>query len=123
MCTSQLVFSICMQPEKDTSIPQKDDNISENFGRHEDDKSTLEEQNIKGDYRIMVGKSSHMRSRVKNGLLECTPLNGLLASESSAFLREIKFSEQEFFTDKLLSDIKYFYPGSQKDNPFYLFND
>ena len=31
--------------------------------------------------------------------------------------------KQEFFAGTPVSDIKYDYPGSQNDNPFYPFND
>ena len=71
----------------------------------------------------LAGKSLDIESRAKNGLSRHTPQAGLLASELSSFLRVIKFSKQEFPADKLISDIKYHHPGSQNNNPFYLFND
>ena len=46
-----------------------------------------------------------------------------LISESSSFLREIRFSEQEFPTGKPVSDIQYHHPSSQNNNLFHLFND
>ena len=43
ICMSQQVFPIYMQPKQNTPILGKNDNSSENFGPHEDEKFTLEE--------------------------------------------------------------------------------
>ncbi len=52
-----------------------------------------------------------------------TPQDGLLASELSSSLREVRFCEQGFPAGIPVSDIKYHHPGSQNDNPFHPFND
>lgn len=41
----------------------------------------------------------------------------------SSFLREVSFSKKEFFTGKLVSDIKYNHPSSHNNNSFYPFID
>ena len=120
-CTSQQVFSIHMQPEQDMLILGEDNNVSENFGPHKDDKS--EEQDIEGDHRNLVGKRSDIESHVKDGLLGRTPQDGLLANKLSASLKEVRFSKQEFLTSKPVSDIKYPHFASQNNNPFYPLND
>ena len=56
-------------------------------------------------------------------LSRCISQDKLLKSELSSFLREVRFSEQEFPVSTLVSDIKYDYLGSQNNNPFYPFND
>lgn len=90
----------------------EDDDTSENFGPHEDEESTLEEQNIEGDHKNLVGKSLNIGSRAKDGLLRRTPQDRLLVSELSSSLKEVSFSEQEFPTGKPVSDIKYHHPSS-----------
>ncbi len=92
-CTSQQVLPIRMQPKQDTLIPGEDENISDNFGLHEDEESILEEQDIEGDHRYSVGKSSDTGSHARDGLLGRTPQDRLLASESSSSLREVRFIE------------------------------
>ncbi len=52
-----------------------------------------------------------------------TPQTRLLGSESSSFLREIRFSDQEFAADTLISNFKYNHPEFQNNNPFYPFHD
>ena len=52
-------------------IPEDDDNISENFEPYKDEKFTLEEQNIEGDYINLVGKSLDIGSHARNGLSRC----------------------------------------------------
>lgn len=47
----------------------------------------------------------------------------LSASKLLSFLEEIRFSEQKFPADKLISDIKYYYLGFQKNNRFYRFKN
>ncbi len=112
-----------MQPNYNTLIPGEDENTSENFGLYEDEESILEEQDIERDHRNLVGESSDTGSSVKDGLSRRIPQDGLLTSELSSSLREVRFSEQEFPADIPISDIKYHHPGSQNNNPFYLFND
>lgn len=100
----------------------KDNYASENFGPHEDEKFTLEEQNIEWDYRNLVGESLDTGSYVRDNLLGHTSQNGLLTSELLSSLRKIRLSKQEFPTGKPISDIKNHHSGSQNDNPFHLFN-
>ncbi len=52
-----------------------------------------------------------------------TPQAGLLGSESSSFLREVRFSDQELAAGIPMFNIKYNYLGFQNDNPFYPFHD
>lgn len=102
---------------------EEDYNISDNFRFYLDEEFTLDEQDIERDYRDLIGQSSDTESYTSDGLLRCTLQNKLLVSKSSSSLRKIRFSEEEFHIDKLLSDIKYYYLGSSKDNLFYPFND
>ena len=119
----QQVLPIHMKSEQDTSMPGEDDDASENFGSHEDEKSTLKKQEMERDQRDFVGKSSNIGSYTRDGVSRHTLQAGLLANELSSSLREVKFSEQEFSAGKLVSDIKYYHSGSQKNNLFYSFND
>ncbi len=82
-----------MQPKQDMPIPGEDDNTSDNFGLYEDEEFILEEQDIESDYRNLVGESSDTGSHARDGLSRRTPQDGLLASESSSSLREVRFSE------------------------------
>lgn len=59
-----------MQLKQDMPRPGEYDNVSKNFGLYEDNK--LEEQDIKGDYKKLIGKSSDIRSRIRNGLSRYT---------------------------------------------------
>ncbi len=52
-----------------------------------------------------------------------TPQAGLLRSESSSLLREVRFSDQEFASGTPVSNIKYNHFEFQNDNPFYPFYD
>ena len=79
--TSQQVLLIYMQPKHNTSIPEEDDNASENFAPHEDKKSTLEKQDIKRDDINLVGKSSDTESRIRDGLLRRISQDRFIASE------------------------------------------
>ena len=122
---SQQVLLIRMerkQPE-DTSISEEDDNASENFWPHEDDESILEEQDIENHERNLVGKRLDTGNHARDSLLGRTPQDGLFASESSSFLREIRFSKHEFPAGKAVSDIKYHHPGSLNNNLFHPFNN
>ena len=71
----------------------------------------------------MVSKSSDTESCARNDLSGYTPQDGLLASELLASLREVRFSEQGFPVNKLVTDIKYYHLGSQNNNPFHPFNN
>lgn len=122
-CISQQVFSIHIQSKQDTLISGKNENILDNFGLHEDKDFILEEQDIKGDYRNLVDKSSDTESHIRNGLSKWTTQDRLFASESLLSLIEIRFSKLEFSTNIPISDIKYQHPSSQNNNSFYLFNN
>ena len=52
-------------------------------------------------------------------LPRCTLYNGLIISKLLLFLREVRFSEEEFFASIPISYIKYDYPESQNHNLFY----
>ncbi len=93
------------------------------MGPHEDEESTLAEQNIEGDHRNLVSESSDTRNRARDGLSGHTPQVGLLGSESSSSLREVRFNDQEFAAGTPVSNIKYNYPGFQNNNLFHLFHD
>ena len=103
-------------------ISGKDDNSLEYFGPHKNEEKTLDEQDIEGDHRDSVGKSSDIGSRARDNLSERTHQNGLLASESSLSLKKVRFSEQEFAANKPVSNIKYHHTGSNNKNRFYPFN-
>ncbi len=122
-CTSQQVLPICMQPKQDTPIPGEDENTSDNFGLHENEESILEEQDIEGDHRNLVGDNSDTKSHARDGLSQRIPQDGLFGSELSSSLKEVRFSKQEFPAGIPVSNIKYQQPSSQNDNLFHLFND
>ncbi len=122
-CISQQVLPIRMQPKQHAPIPGEEDNASGNFGPNEDGESPLEKQDIEGDHKNSVGESSDTRSRARDGLSGRTHQAGLLGSESSSSLREVRFSDQEFAVGTPISNIKYNHPGFQNDNRFYPFHD
>lgn len=64
-----------------------------------------------------------IESHIKDGLSGRTLQNELFASKLSVSLREVRFHKQEFPAGKSISNIKYFYPSSQNNNLFHLFND
>ncbi len=71
----------------------------------------------------MVSESSDTRSRVSDGLSGHTPQTGLLRSESSSSLRDIRFSDQKFAAGTSVSNIEYNRPRFQNNNSFYLFHN
>lgn len=81
----QWIFLTHMQPKQNILIPGEDDNILENFGSYENEKSTLKEQDIEKNHEKLAGKSSNTRSCVKNGLSGHTPQDKLFTSELSSF--------------------------------------
>ena len=99
---------------------EEDENTSDNFGFYEDKKSIPKAQDIERDHKNLVGKSSDIRSCTRAKRIS---QDGLLESELSSSLREIRFSKREFFTGTLVSNIKYNYLRSQNDNLFYLFHN
>ena len=95
-CTSQIIqqgLLICMQPEEDMPMLRKDDNASVYFEPHKSEEYTLNEQDIERDHRDSMGKSSNTRSFARDNLSGRICQDGLLASKSSLFLREVRFSE------------------------------
>ena len=112
-----------MQTKQNTLISGQDENTSANIGPYEDEKLTLEEQDIEEDHKNLGGKSSNIRSRIKEGLSRLIPQTGLFGSESLLSLREIWFSNQKFAAGIPISNIKYNNPGFQNNKPFYLFHD
>lgn len=48
--------------------------------------------------------------------------NGLLSKSSSTF-REVMFDKSKFLASTPVSNTRYEHPGSQNNNPFYLFNN
>ena len=122
-CMSQIIQQIAptrMQPKQDMPIPGEDDNSSDNFRLYEDEGCTPEAQNIERDHRNSVGKSSDTRSRAR---VRHTPQDGLLGSELSLSLSEVRFIEQEFSAGTPVFNIKYDYPRSQNHNLFYPFHN
>lgn len=101
----------------------KNVNISENFRFYNNEKSILKKRKIKKDYKNLINKNLNTRNHAKSGLLGYTSQARLFTSELLASLKEVKFNKKEFFAGKLVSDIKYYYPNSQNNNSFYLFNN
>ena len=122
-CMSQQVIFIHMQPKQNILILGEDDNISENFRPHENKESTLEKQDIEGDYTNLIGKSWDTGNCPRDGLSRRILQDELLAKESSSSLTEVRFSKQEFSASKLVSNIKYYHPDSSNNNLFHPFND
>ena len=109
-----------MQSKQDMPMLGEDDNASDNFALYEDEKSISEAQDIERDHRDSISKSSDSRSHAKaRRILQ----DGLLGSELSSSLKEVRFSEQEFPTCKPISNIIYNHLESEIDNLFYLFNN
>ena len=107
LCTSQIIWQVFlthMQPKRNMLMLEEDDNASDNFGPYEDEESLPEAQDIKEDYRNLVGKSSDTGSCIRAGH---TPQDGLLGNESLLSLRELRFSEQEFSAGIPVSNLKY----------------
>lgn len=65
----QLIFLIHIQSNQNTLKLKENNNVLENFGFYKNKKSTLEEQNIKEDYRNLVSKSLDIKLCIKNNLL------------------------------------------------------
>ncbi len=122
-CISQQVLPLRMLTKQDTPILGEDNNTPGNLGPHEDEESILEEQDIERDHRNLVGESSDTGSRARDGLSGRTPQAGLLGSESSSSLKEVRFNDPEFIAGTLVSNIKYNHSGFQNNNLFHLFYD
>lgn len=104
-------------------IPGENDYALDNFRFYEDEKSTPKAQDMEKNYRDLVGESSDTRDHIKNSLSGRTSHDGLLGSELSSSLREIRFSDQEFATSTSVPNIKYNHLRSQNNNPFYFFHN
>ncbi len=102
----------------------EDDDTSDHLMYHKKDKYPLgnKEKEIRENQRDLVGQSSDNES-LRDMLPRHTPQAGLLRSESSSFLREVKFCDQEFAAGTPVSNIKYDHPGFQNNNLFYPFHD
>ena len=72
-------------------ISGEDNNISENFRPHEDEKFTLERQEIERDHINLVSKSLDIKSYIRDGLSGYTPQDRFLVSKSLSFLRKVRF--------------------------------
>ena len=83
----------------------------------------LEEQDIEKDHKNLGGKSLDIENYAKDGLAERTSQHGLFRSELSSFVREVRFSDQEFAAGIFISNIKYNHPRFENDYIFYLFHD
>lgn len=105
-----------MESKHHILMPEEYHNTLDNFGTHIDEKFILEEQDINKDYKNLVDKISDTRSYTNNRLLGHISLNRLFVNELLFFLREVKFSEQEFSTSEPISTIKYYHPGFQNNN-------
>lgn len=78
---NQLVLRRRIQPEQYILIAGENDNLSENFEFHKDEKPALGEPDIEEDDLDLTSKSSDTKSRTGNMLLECTLQAGLPRSE------------------------------------------
>ena len=68
----------------------------------------------------MISKSSDTGSCAR---AKRTPKNGLLRIQSPSSIKEVRFSEQEFYAGKPASNIKYDHLKSKNDNLFYFFHN
>lgn len=82
-----------MQSKQDTLMPEKNDNILENFKPYKNEKSILEEQKIEKDYKNLIGKSLDTESYIKNGLLRYISQVVLLANKLLLSSKEVRFNE------------------------------
>ena len=57
-----------MQLKEDMPMPEEDNNVSEYFGPHKNEEYTLDKQDIEGDHRNSVGKSSDTGIRARDSL-------------------------------------------------------
>ena len=64
-----------IQPKQDIPMPRKDDYILMNFELYEDNKYTLDKQNIEKNHKDLISKSLNLRIRTKINLFEHTFLS------------------------------------------------
>ena len=114
----QQVFPTHIQLKQDVPMSRIDDNISDNFRPYKDKKSLSKAQAIEENHKNLVEKSLDTGIHAKTKRIS---QDRLLGSESSLFLREIRFSKEEFPTGTPVSNIKFNYPRLQNDNLFYPF--
>ncbi len=84
---------LCIQLDRNTPMLAEDNDVSDHFMHYKKEEYPLgnEGQEIKEDQRDLVGQGSDNKS-LRDMLPGRTPQVGLLGSESSSFLREIRFS-------------------------------
>ncbi len=101
----------------------EDNNTSDHFIYHKEEEYPLgnERQEIRENQRNL-GQSSDNES-LKNILPRYTPQAGLLRSQSSSSLWEVRFIDQEFAVGTPVFNIKYNHLSLQNNNPFYPFHD
>ena len=104
-------------------MARKDNNQSDNFGFHKDKKPILEGLDIEEDDINLASKSLDTGSYIRNILLRRILWAGLLGSELSSFLREIKFSNEGIAASTSVFNIRYNQLRFQNNNLFYLFYD
>lgn len=109
------IFLIHVQLAQDILMPGEADNLFDNFESHKDEESRLEKQNIKDNYRDLVGESSDAGSYTRDMPSKQTPQDRLLGSESSSFF------EKEFPASIPVSNINYYHPRLQNNNLLYIF--
>ena len=112
-----------MQLKQNTSILEKDENVSENVRPHKDEKLILKERDIQEDHRNLRDKSSDIESHTKSRLSRRTSQVWLLESELSSSWKNSRFRDQEFAIDIPVSNIKYNHPRFHNNNLFYSFYD
>ncbi len=119
-CTS---LPLHIQSDQNTPMLVEDDDASDHFQHHEEEEYLLgnEGQEIRENQRDS-GQSLNNKS-LRDILPGRTPQAGLLGSESSSSLREVRFRDQEFAAGISISNIKYNHPGFQNNNLFYPFYD
>ncbi len=120
-CTNLLLR---IQPNQNTSMLIEDDDASDYFMHHEEEEypPSNEEQKIRENQKDLIGQILDNKS-LRDMLPRHTPQAGLLESELSSSLREVRFSNQEFIASTPVSNIKYNHFGFQNNNPFYPFHD
>lgn len=82
-----------MQSKQDMPMPEKDNDVLENFGPYENKEPILKEQEIEKDQRNFVRKSLNTESFTREVLSEHIFKAELLASILLLFLKKVKFGE------------------------------
>lgn len=92
-------------------IVREDDNLSDNFRSHKDQKPALKELDIEKNNIDLVSKSLDTESLAKDMLSDRVSQDRLLKSELSPALKEVRFNDLKFAVSILISNIKYNHPG------------